>query len=103
MLPLISIVIPSFNQGKYIEQTIVSVIKQPYKNVEIIIIDAASTHETVSVIKKYEQHIAYWVSEPGRGQSHLINKALGKASAEIFNWIICDYTLQPGASEEVED
>ena len=101
MLPLISIVIPSFNQGKYIEQTIVSIIEQSYKKVEIIIIDAASTDETVAVIKKYEQYIAYWVSEPDRGQSHAINKGLEKCNGEVFNWINSDDYLEPGALQNI--
>ena len=101
MLPLISIVIPSFNQGKYIEQTIVSIIEQTYKKVEIIIIDAASTDETVAVIKKYEQYISYWVSEPDRGQSHAINKGLEKCTGEVFNWINSDDYLEPGALQNI--
>jgi glycosyltransferase involved in cell wall biosynthesis len=101
LFPLISIVIPSFNQGKYIEQTIVSIIEQSYKNVEIIIIDAASKDETVAVIKKYEQHIAYWVSEPDRGQSHAINKGLEKCTGQIFNWINSDDYLEPDALQNI--
>ncbi len=101
MQPLISIVIPSFNQGKYIEQTIVSIIDQAYKKVEIIIIDAASTDETVAVIKKYEQHISYWISEPDRGQSDAINKGLEKCTGEIFNWINSDDYLEPDALENI--
>ena len=101
MLPLISIVIPSFNQGKYIEQTIVSIIEQSYKKVEIIIIDAASTDETVAVIKKYEQYISYWVSEADRGQSHAINKGLEKCTGEVFNWINSDDYLEPGALQNI--
>ena len=101
MLPLISIVIPSFNQGKYIEQTIVSIIEQSYKKVEIIIIDAASIDETVAVIKKYEQYISYWVSEPDRGQSHAINKGLEKCTGEVFNWINSDDYLEPGALQNI--
>jgi glycosyltransferase involved in cell wall biosynthesis len=99
--PLISIIIPSYNQGKYIEQTLVSILEQSYKNVEIIIIDAASTDETVAVIKKYEQHIAYWVSEPDRGQSHAINKGLEKCTGEIFNWLNSDDYLEPGALQNI--
>lgn len=101
MGPLISIVIPSFNQGKHIEQTIVSIIEQTYKNVEIIIIDAASTDETVAVIKQYEQHIAYWVSEPDKGQAHAINKGLEKCTGEIFNWINSDDFLEPHALQTI--
>lgn len=101
MSPKVSIVIPSFKQGKHIEQTIVSIIEQTYKNVEIIIIDAASTDETVAVIKQYEQHIAYWVSEPDRGQAHAINKGLEKCTGEIFNWINSDDFLEPDALQTI--
>ncbi len=101
MNPKISIIIPSFNQGKYIEQTIVSIIEQSYKNVEIIIIDAASTDETLAVIKKYEPYIVYWVCEPDRGQAHAINKGLAKCTGEVFNWLNSDDYLEPGALNEI--
>lgn len=97
----ISIVIPSFNQGRYIEQTIISILNQDYDNVELIIIDAGSTDETVSIIKKYERRIDYWVSEPDRGQAHAINKGLAKATGDIFNWINSDDFLEPGALQEI--
>ncbi len=101
--PLISIVIPSYNQGRYIEQTICSIINQSYKRVEIIVIDAGSKDETVEVIKKYQEHIAYWVSEPDRGQSHAINKGLAKCTGQIFNWINSDDYLDPGALKVIAD
>jgi glycosyltransferase involved in cell wall biosynthesis len=99
--PLISIVIPSFNQGKFIEQTILSIIDQSYKNVEIIIIDGGSTDETIEVIKKYEQHISFWVSESDRGQAHAINKGLEKCTGEIFNWINSDDFLEPDTIQTI--
>jgi glycosyltransferase involved in cell wall biosynthesis len=96
--PKISIVTPSFNQGQYIEQTILSVINQGYPNLEYIIIDGGSTDETVEIIKRYEPWITFWISEPDRGQSHAINKGLEKCTGEIFNWLNSDdwylpYTL----------
>jgi glycosyltransferase involved in cell wall biosynthesis len=103
LLPTISIVIPSFNQGRYIEQTITSIIEQGYKNVEIIIIDAGSKDETVEVIKKYETHISYWVSEPDNGQAHAINKGLEKCTGDIFNWINSDDYLEPNALQKIAD
>ena len=95
--PKISIVTPSFNQGKYIEHTILSIINQVYPNVEYIIIDGGSTDETIDIIKKYEDRITYWVSEPDKGQSDAINKGLAKCTGEIFNWINSDDYLEPGA------
>ncbi len=95
--PKISIVTPSYNQGKYIEQTILSVINQNYPNLEYIIIDGGSTDETVDIIKKYEQHITYWVSEKDEGQSHAINKGIEKCTGEIFNWLNSDDWYEPNA------
>ena len=94
--PKISIVTPSFNQGKYIEQTIQSVLDQDYPNLEYIIIDGGSTDETVEIIKKYEHKIHYWVSEPDKGQTDGINKGFAKCTGEIFNWINSDDYYEPG-------
>ncbi|MEO6456043.1 MAG: glycosyltransferase family 2 protein [Ginsengibacter sp.] len=93
--PKISIVTPSFNQGKYIEKTIQSVLDQGYPNLEYIIIDGGSTDNTIDVIKKYESHIAYWISEKDKGQTDAINKGFAKCSGEIFNWINSDDYYEP--------
>jgi glycosyltransferase involved in cell wall biosynthesis len=103
LIPKISIVIPSFNQGRYIEQTICSILQQDYKNVEIIVIDAGSSDETIAIIKKYENYIAYWVSEPDGGQAHAINKGLVKCTGDIFNWINSDDFLEPNALQVIVD
>ena len=99
--PKISIVTPSFNQGQYIEQTILSVLSQNYPNLEYIIIDGGSTDNTVEIIEKYESSITYWISEPDRGQSHAIKKGLKKCTGEIFNWLNSDDWYTPGALFEV--
>jgi glycosyltransferase involved in cell wall biosynthesis len=80
-----------------------SVINQNYPNLEYIIIDGGSSDETVSIIRKYEKFISYWVSEPDRGQSHAINKGLTKCTGEIFNWLNSDDWYMPGALFEVAD
>lgn len=99
--PMISIVTPSFNQGKYIETTIRSILLQNYPNLEYIIIDGGSTDETVDIIKRYEDQLAYWVSEPDSGQSEAINKGIAKATGQIFNWINSDDWLAPDALKSI--
>lgn len=102
-LPKISIVTPSFNQGQYIEETIVSIIGQGYANLEYIIIDGGSTDNTVEVIKKYEQHITYWVSEKDKGQSDAINKGLKMATGDIVAWLNSDDIYTDGALQAIAD
>lgn len=93
--PKISIVTPSFNQSQFIEETIRSILLQGYPNIEYIIIDGGSTDETVSVLRKYEKWLAYWVSESDRGQSHAINKGWRMATGDFISWINSDDYLMP--------
>ncbi|RRN77725.1 glycosyltransferase [Pseudoxanthomonas sp. SGD-10] len=95
--PKISIVTPSYNQGQYIEETILSILNQNYPNLEYIIIDGGSTDNTVEIIKKYEDRLTYWVSEKDNGQADAINKGLEKCTGEIFNWINSDDYLERSA------
>ena len=101
--PKISIITPSFNQGKYIEETIQSIINQNYPNLEYIIIDGGSKDSTVEIIRKYEEKIDYWISEPDNGQSHAINKGFKKATGEIINWINSDDLLASDALFKIAD
>ncbi len=95
--PRISIVTPSFNQGQFIEETIRSVLLQGYPNMEYIIIDGGSKDSSVEIIRKYESWLAYWVSEPDRGQADAIAKGFSKASGEILYWLNSDDIILPGA------
>ena len=95
--PKITIVTPSYNQGEFIEETILSVITQNYPNLEYIIIDGGSTDNSVEIIRKYEKHITYWVSEKDNGQSHAINKGFDLATGELGMWLCSDDLLCEGA------
>ena len=83
------------------EDTILSILNQKYPNLEYFIVDGGSTDNTLDIIKKYEDRIDWWVSEPDRGQSHAINKGLERATGEIINWINSDDLLFPGALQRV--
>lgn len=95
--PVISIVVPSFNQGRYIGETLSSLVNQDYPALELIVMDGGSKDESADVIRSYEKHIKYWVSEKDRGQTHAINKGLQHVTGELFNWINSDDVLEPGA------
>jgi len=94
--PKISIVTPSYNQGKYIEATIQSVIGQNYPNLEYIIMDGGSQDNTLDIIKKYENHISYWESKKDNGQASAINRGFSIASGEIMAWLNSDDMYLPG-------
>jgi glycosyltransferase involved in cell wall biosynthesis len=100
-LPKISIVTVSFNQGQFLETTIKSVLNQNYPNLEYIIIDGGSTDNSVEIIQKYEDNLAYWVSEPDGGQSEAIQKGLDKCTGDIFNWLCSDDYLEPKALHKI--
>lgn len=88
--PKISIVTPSYNQGRFIEETIRSVLLQGYPHLEYIIIDGGSTDNSVETIEKYQRWLSYWVSEPDSGQSQAINRGFEKATGEIYGWLNSD-------------
>jgi glycosyltransferase involved in cell wall biosynthesis len=100
MLPKVTIVTPSYNQGAFLEQAILSVLNQDYANIEYIIIDNASTDNSTQIIKQYAQHLSYWVSEPDTGQCDAINKGWRIGTGSILAWINCDDLYEPWAVRE---
>ena len=96
-LPRLSIVTPSLNQGRFLEETIRSVLLQGYPDLEYIIMDGGSTDESVEVIRKYEPWLAHWSSGADGGQSCAINKGFERASGEVFGWLNSDDVYAPGA------
>jgi glycosyltransferase involved in cell wall biosynthesis len=102
-LPRISIVTPSFNQGPFLERTIRSVLDENYPDLEYIIIDGGSTDESVDIIRRYERHLAHWVSEPDAGQSNAINKGLRHATGTILAWVNSDDCYLPGVFQTIAE
>jgi len=100
---MFSIVIPTFNQVETIEDTLQSILRQDYGNVEIIVIDGGSTDGTVDLVQSYMQYISYFESKRDAGQSCAINKGFQKASGDIFAWINSDDFYLEGAFSKVAE
>jgi len=99
--PTFTIITPSFNQGRFIEKTITSVVEQGYEELEYFVVDGGSTDKSVEIIRRHEDHLAWWVSEPDGGQSDAINKGLQRATGDIVAFINSDDRYLPGAFETV--
>lgn len=99
--PLISIVTPSYNQGQFIEETILSVLNQTYKNIEYIIIDGGSTDNTMEIVNKYKDRINIIVHEKDKGQSDAINKGFRLATGALVGWVNSDDIIYETCVEEI--
>lgn len=96
-MPKISIVMPCFNQGKYIERSLLSILNQNYPNVEIVIVDGGSTDETMTILELYRSEIDILLSGPDNGQSDALNKGFSRTTGDVLGWLNSDDLYAPGA------
>lgn len=102
-LPKISIVMPSYNQAGFLENSIHSVLSQDYPNKELILIDGGSTDGSLAIIQSHQDQLAYWVSEKDRGQSHAINKGFEHCTGDLITFLSSDDCYLPGALQFVAE
>ena len=100
--PRVSIVTPSLNQGKYIRETIESVLRQDYPDIEYLVQDGGSTDNTLDILRSYGSRIL-WQSQPDKGQADAINNGMARSSGLILTWLNSDDTLLPGAVSTIVD
>ena len=94
--PLVTVVTPSLNQGRYLRQAVDSVLAQDYESIEYLVADGGSTDESLEILRSYGGRLR-WVSEPDGGQADAVNKGWGAARGEVLGWLNSDDTYEPGA------
>ena len=99
--PLVTIVTPSYNQGRFIEATILSVLNQTYPNIQYIVIDGGSTDQTMTIVEKYKDQIDVIIHEKDEGQADAISKGFKRAKGELVGWINSDDILYSACVEEI--
>lgn len=103
VLPRITVVTPSLNQGRYIEATIRSVLDQGYPNLEYIVRDGGSTDKTIDVLRRYETDLSQVTIEPDAGPADALNKAFTAATGDIFAWLNADDLYLPGTLHAIAE
>ena len=98
-VPRISLVIPSYNYGRYLEACLDSILSQNYPNLELIVMDGGSTDNSPAIIQSYRKHLSYSQSRPDAGQYSAIEEGLQRSSGEIMGWLNADDMFHPGAFE----
>ena len=99
--PVISIVIPSYNQGTFLKQTLQSLLSQNYPSLQLIVIDGNSSDKSKAILQEHDAALDYWISEPDKGQSDALNKGFARARGKIYGWLNSDDTLQPDSLFQV--
>lgn len=99
--PLLTIVIANYNYGRFLSNAIESVLNQHCDDVELIVVDGGSTDSSVEIIKRYEDRLAWWVSEPDRGQSDAFNKGFARAAGKYLTWLNADDLMVQGSLQKI--
>ncbi len=100
-LPRITIVMPSYNQSQYIEESIQSILDQDYPSLEFMILDGGSSDGSQEIIQRYARHLAFWQSQPDKGQTDALIQGFERATGDLLGWVNSDDVLLPGALQSI--